>query len=119
MVFGICVGTFLQLGNHVFHALAALVVALCGIDGEGSEVVAADVSVKTVPVGVGLALRLKAGLLAVGGEQAVDVVLEQRLDVEVAGMFQHAVEQCHVTQIELVVIEVFLCLHGCDKHQRQ
>ena len=119
MILGIGIGTFLQFGNHIFHALAAVLVALSGIDGEGSEVVAADVAVKSVPVRIRLGLRLESGLLAVRGEQSVGVILEKRLDVEVAGMFQHAVEQCYVTQIELVVVEFLLSLHGCGKHHWQ
>ena len=52
VVLGIGIGTGLQLANPVFHALAALLAASSSIDGHRSQIVAAHVSVQSVPIRV-------------------------------------------------------------------
>ena len=109
VVLRIGVGTELQLADHVLHAPPALLVAHGGIHGHRRQVVTAHMSVQPVPVGVGLGLWLQPRLLAVGSQQAVAVVLEKCLDVQVAGGLQRAVKQGHVAERKLVGIEPVLC----------
>ena len=116
MVFVVGIGTLLQFAYHVFHALAAFIAARGGIDGHGRQVVASHVSVESVPVGIGLRLRLQSGLFAVGSQQTVTVVFQQGLDVQVACMFQRTVKQGDIAQRELVGIQFVLCPSRCGNH---
>ena len=93
MVAGIGIGTSLQLADEIFHPLLAGLIAHSRIDGHRREIMAAHMSVETIPVGIALRLRGQTCLLEIGSQQAVAVVLQQRLDVQVAGLFQWAVEQ--------------------------
>ena len=63
-----------------------------------------DMAVQTSPVGIVLGLLRQSGLCPERGEEAVHVVLEQNLQIEVAGMLERAVQQLHVPYRELVVI---------------
>ena len=63
------------------------------IDGQRREIMAAHMSVETIPVGIALRLRSQTSLLEIRSQQAVAVVLQQRPDVQVAGLFQRTVEQ--------------------------
>ena len=81
---------------------------------------ATHMTVQSCPVRIQLALRGEAGLLQERCQQAVVVVLQQYLDVQVAGMFQRTVEQCNVSKWELVGIEPILCLTAaCAEGQHQ
>ena len=117
MVFHVGIGTRLQFGDHVFHPPAAFFAAHRGVHRHGCQVVAAHVAVQAVPVGIGRRLRLQAGLLAVRGQQAVAVILEQRPDVQVAGMLQRPVQQRHVAQGEFIGVQAVLRIR--DQRERQ
>ena len=122
MVLGVGISTGLQLADPVFHAILALFAACSGIHGQGGQIVATHMTVQSCPVRIQLALRGEAGLLQERGQQAVVVVLQQYLDVQVARMSQRTVCQRDITKWELVGIEPILCLtaystqqqHGCE-----
>ena len=109
MVLGIGVGTALQFADPIFHALAALFTARSGIDGHRRQVVSAHVTVKPVPVGVGLGFWRQSGLFQIGCQQTVIVVLQKGLDVQIASLLQRSVQECHVTKWKLVLVEFVLC----------
>ena len=52
MVARVGIGAGLQLANHVFHPLLALLASGAGVEGQGGEVVSSHMSVESVPVGV-------------------------------------------------------------------
>ena len=110
MVLGIGIGAGLQLADPVFHALLALLAARSGVDGQGGQIVAAHMAVQSCPVRIQLALRLETGLLQERCQQAVVVVLQQHLDVQVAGLLQGTVKQGDIAKWKLVGIEPILCL---------
>ena len=92
VVLGVGIGTELQLANHILHAPTALLIARSGILGHCRQIVTTHVSVEPVPVGIGFGTRLQSCLFTVGSQQAVAIVLQQRLDIQVACMFQRTVE---------------------------
>ena len=106
------VGHELQLGEHVLHPAAALFVARGGVDGHRRQVVARHMAVQAVPVGIGRRLGLQARLLAVRGQQAVAVVLEQGVDIEVAGVLERTVQQDHVPEGEFIRVQFVLRRQG-------
>ena len=98
-----------QFRHHVIHALLAGFVARGGIvDGEGGEIMSADVSVQVGPVGENLPFRGQSRFFEEGGEQAIDVVLKQYYYVEVASMLEGAVQQLDLAQRESVAVELVL-----------
>ena len=121
----------LHHGQHVIHALlefTALGLVVTGGIGQGQrrEIVTAHVAAKvearTSPVreiGVlGKPLVVgrrcvgsigKAGLAHEGREQAVDVVLQQGLDVQVHCLLHRPVEKGDVVQVEVLGIKFTLC----------
>ena len=70
------------------------------------------VAVQAVPVGIGRRLGLQARLLAVRGQQAVDVVFEQGVDIQVACVLERTVQQDHVPEGEFIRIEFILRRQG-------
>ena len=119
VVTGVGIGTFLQFSNHIFHALAALFVARGCIQGHGGQVMAAHVSVESVPVRIGWGLGCQTCLLAVGGKQAVAVILQQGLDVQVAGVLQRTIENRYIAERKLVGIQLVLCLGRKGESQQR
>ena len=81
VILGVSIGTCLQFADHIFHQFAALFTACCGIDGHGCQVMSTYVSVKSVPVRERWLLRGESGLLEERGQQAVNIILQQRFDV--------------------------------------
>ena len=104
VVLPIGIGTRLQLADHILHATEALRVAHRRVHGQRRQVVTAHMAVESLPIGIGLGFRLEPGLLAIGREQTVAVILQQRLDVQVARLLQRTVKQGDITQTELIVI---------------
>ena len=119
MVLGIGVGTGLQFADKVFHALLAFCAARRGIDGHRRQVVTAHVTVQSVPVAIALALWRQSRLLQVGRQQPVAVVLQQRLDVQVAGLLQRSVQQGYIAEGKLVGIQLVLCVSGRHPSRQQ
>ena len=119
MVLGIGIGTTLQLADPVFHALAALLRARSGINGHGRQVVTAHVSVQSVPVRVRLAFRRQSGLLQIGSQQTVVIILQQHADIQVACLLQRTVQQGDVTKWKLVGIEPILGLDAASHEEHR
>ena len=84
MVLDVGIGTELQFTDHVLHAAATLLIARGGIHSHRRQVVTTHVAVEPVPVGIGLGSWFQPRLLAVGRQQTVNIVLQQRLNVQVA-----------------------------------
>ena len=45
-----------------------------------------------------------------GGEQSVNIILQEQIDVGVHGSLKRTVEQCYFPQIEMLRINLTLCL---------
>lgn len=60
----------------------------------------------------GISAGSESGLTHKGREQAVGIVVEQRLEVQILRGFQRTVEQCYFVEVEVVRIERFLRTHG-------
>ena len=119
VVLGVGIGTELQLADHILHALAALVIARSGIDGHCRQIVTAHMAVQSVPVGIGLCPRLQARLLAIGCQQTVAVVLQQRPYVQVTRPLQRTVQQGYIAEGKFVGIQLVLCVasyHSTGQH---
>ena len=119
VVLRIGVGTALQLADEVVHALFTLFAARSSIDGHRRQIVATHVSVQSVPVAIRLPLRCQPSLLQIRCQQAVAVVLQQRLDVQVACPLQRTVQQRYIAEGKLVGIQLLLCVtsHHSGRHQ--
>ena len=117
VVLHVGISTNLQLADHVFHASAAFVVTRGSVDGHSRQVVTPHMAVQPVPVGIGLGLRRQACLLIIRCQQAVAVVLQQRLDVQVACLLQRTVQQGYIAERKLLGIQFVLCVathhYGC------
>ena len=110
VVLGVGIGTSLQLADEIVHTLATLLAACGRIDGHRRQIVAAYMSVETVPVRIGLALGGESGFLQIRCQQTVAIVLKEHLDVQVAGLLQGTVKQGDIAKWKLVGIEPILCL---------
>ena len=110
VVLRIGIGTALQLTDHILHPLTTRLAACGGIEGHRRQIVTSHVSVQTVPVGIGFGLRRQSGLFVIGCQQTVAVVLQQRLDIQVARLLQRTVRQDHIAEGELVGIQLVLCV---------
>ena len=122
VVLHVGIGAFLQLGEHVLHPAAALLIARRGVHRHRGQVVTAHMAVQAVPVGIGLLPGLQPGLDSVGSQQPVAVILQQGPDVEVPGALQGAVQQFHIPEGELVGIQPILgkAGHGpCRRQQKE
>ena len=74
-----------------------------------------DVPVQVNPVGKAFSLRGKSRLFQEGGKQAVGVVLQEHIDVQVACLLEGAVQQLDLPQGEGVRIELVLSKRGCKR----
>ena len=90
------------------------------MDGECREVVSSDVPVQVYPVGKTFSFRGKACFFQEGGKQAVGVVLQEYVDVQVARALEGAVQQSDLVQGEGVRVELVLGGGGCKEgYQRE
>ena len=105
VVLHVGIRTELQLADHILHALSALLITHGGVHRHRRQIVATHMSVQPVPVGIGLRLGFQTGLLAIGSQQPVTVILQQRPHVQVACLLERTVEQGDITQPELIVID--------------
>ena len=67
---------------------------------------------------VGILARGEPCLAHKGGEQAVGVVAEEQLVVDLHGGLQWAVEECDLFEVEMFGIDFALC-RGTDGEQRE
>ena len=123
------IGVVIEYGLALRHLLQGVVHALLqpgthililgGSVGQGEcrEIVAAHMSVETevarAPVGeVGMLFlpTLDTSLAEVGGEQTVNIVLQQQVVVEVEGRLEHAVGEGYFLQVEQVRVELALSI---------
>ena len=98
----------LEFGYHIFHALAAFLIACSRIDGKSRQIMSAYMSVQSIPVGIRRFARLQACLLAVRGQHAVAIIFQEHLHVQVASMLQWSVQKGDVAQRELILIKFIL-----------
>ena len=98
----------LEFGYHIFHALAAFLIACGRINGKSRQIMSAHMSVQAIPVGIRRFARLQASLLAIRGQHAVAIIFQEHLHVQVAGMLQWSVQKGDVTQRELILIKFIL-----------
>ena len=98
----------LEFGYHIFHALAALLIACGRIDGKGRQIMSAHMSVQSIPVGIRRFARLQACLLAIRGQHTVAIIFQEHLHVQVASMLQWSVQKGDVAQRELILIKFIL-----------
>ena len=98
----------LEFGYHIFHALAAFLIACGCIDGKSRQIMSAHMSVQSIPVGIRRFTRLQASLLAIRGQHAVAIIFQEHLHVQVAGMLQWSVKKGDVAQRELILIKFIL-----------
>ena len=115
VVLRIGIGTGFQFADEILHTLLALSVARGGIDSHRRQIMAAHVSVESVPVRIRLSFRRQSRFFEIRCQQSVAVILQQRLDVQVAGLLQRTVEQLHITKWELVGIESVLRRRRADR----
>ncbi len=52
----------------------------------------ANMPIKSIPVCIAYGFGRQSGFPAIGGEQAIDIVFQKGLDVQVAGMFEGALD---------------------------
>ena len=120
MVLRVGFGTGLQFADEIVHPLLALCIACGSIDGHRRQIVTTNMTVKTIPVRIRLPFGGKTCLLEVRCQQSVAVILQQCLDIQVAGLLQRTVEQRHVTKWKFVSIEpVLRCSSAHGEQQRQ
>ena len=99
----------LQLINHIYQTVIALLVAGGGVVyGQGRYVVSAHMSVQAGPVGEILRLLGQSGLMEERSQQAVGVILQEDLHVKVHGVLERSVKQFYLIQVECVVIQFVL-----------
>ena len=98
----------LEFGYHIFHALAAFLIACGCIDGKSRQIMSAHMSVLSIPVGIRRFTRLQASLLAIRGQHAVAIIFQEYLHVQVASMLQWSVKKGDVAQRELILIKFIL-----------
>ena len=104
----VCIKDQLEFGYHIFHALAALLIACGRIDGKGRQIMSAHMSVQSIPVRIRRFARLQACLLAIRGQHTVAIIFQEHLHIQVAGMLQWSVQKGDVTQRELILIKFIL-----------
>ena len=122
MVLHVGIGTGLQFADHILHALATFRIACSGIHSHRRQIMTTHMAIESVPVRIGLFLRSQTCLLEIRCQQTVAVVLQQRLDVQVAGLLQRTVEQGDITNGKLIGIEPILGLdaaHSQKQHHRE
>ena len=120
MVPDIGLRTQLQFADHVLHPLPALVIAHGGVHGHRAQVMARHMPVEPVPVGVGRLPGLQPGLLPIGSQQPIAVVLQQGFHVQVPRVLERSFQQGHVPQGKLVRIQTVLRLRRrCGRQQRK
>ena len=98
----------LEFGYHIFHALAAFLIACGCIDGKSRQIMSAHMSVQSIPVGIRRFARLQASLLAIRGQHAVAIIFQEHLHVQVASMLQWSIKKGDVAQRELILIKFIL-----------
>ena len=81
----------LEFGYHIFHALAAFLIACGRIDGKSRQIMSAHMSVQSIPVGIRRFARLQASLLAIRSQHTVTIIFQKHLHIQVAGMLQWSV----------------------------
>ena len=93
MVLGMSIGTALQFANKIHHPLATDLITRSGIDGHRCKIVTSHMTIKTIPVRIGLRLRSEASLFEIWRQQTVAIILQQRLDIQVTRRLQRTFQQ--------------------------
>ena len=107
----------LQLINHIYQTVIALLVAGSGVVyGQGRYVVSAHMSVQTGPVGEILRLLGQSGLMEERSQKTIGVILQENLYIKVHGVLERSVKQLYLIQVESVVIQFVL---GIGKRHSQ
>ena len=92
------------------------------MNGERRHVMSADMAVQPLPVREIFGFFRQPGLVQERSEQAVGVVFQQNLDVQVHSMTEGTVQKFHIAQGECVVVQSVLsiefiraqCGHQCQ-----
>jgi len=110
----------LEFAHHIVHARLDLRIAGGRVvHGQGAEVVPSHVPVEPRPVGECRALGRESRLLQEGLHQAVDVVGQKRLAVEIHPLLEGTVQQLDIAQREHGGVQLLLgeCVAGAEGNQ--